>query len=372
MSGGLSLLFAAAVAALSAVQARAAQQKVAFTRVVDELEALGLGGPSRRDPQGHTLGGTWCGREVRVRVRWGQAWTGGGAHVELEVLGAAPGLSARPLGGGDPERRPHEAPMGDPDLDAAVALSPERFEALFPVTPQARLALLGLLGRGWTLEQGCLRVRAFWPGAVQHGVASWRTQAIRLMEAWDQGPRTLVARLDAEVNPAPRLALLEALAAYGPDYVRRVLPAAVAQDRQPELAALAAALLGDGVAWDAAPAWGQARAALAAPAAVIEIHRARRDQTALIDTLGRGPSPLLLPAILALGDLGDREAVEPLLALARVRGPPAEAARRAITQIQGRLGGAEPGQVALAALPVEAGGLDLVESAGGLEPAEGA
>ena len=366
------LIVLAALALLARLGRQVQQRKKAYTSAVALLGLVGLHSSERKYSGRNALVGEWGGRQV-VACATPSGIGNGGVTVDLLVQGAAPGLSARLLGGGRAPRRAHEPLTGDLDFDGEVALEPERFEVLVSLAPVARAALLQLIHRGWTLERGDLRYRVLWSGAGGLGAAVLLSEASALLHALRAAPQDIPARFATEPDVEPRVALLCALSDYGPEFVRRTLPTALARYAQPEIAALAAALLGDGEAWDAAPRWCQVVATVDAPAAVVALHQARRDEAALISLLDRSSEALVASAIGALGAVGGRGAIEHLLPIAAGRlstGPTANAARLAITQIQGRLGGAERGQIAIIEAPAEAGDLEIVEGAGALSVLE--
>lgn len=100
-------------------------------------------------------------------------------------------------------------------------------------------------------------------------------------------------------------------------------------------------------------------------------------QPLLLHLLGRSAPEILQEAAKALGEVGDHQAVEPLLELSRFSGkePVSQTALEAARRIQGRLVGAEAGQLSLAA-PAELEGAlsayDVAAGPGDLSMAEAA
>ena len=98
-------------------------------------------------------------------------------------------------------------------------------------------------------------------------------------------------------------------------------------------------------------------------------------QPLLLQLLGRSAPEILQEAAKALGEVGDSQAVEPLLELSRFSGkePVSLTALEAARRIQGRLVGAEAGQLSLAATAELEGALsayDLAAGPGDLSMAE--
>ena len=354
-------------------------RQVRRRRVVARVEALlaeeGLQRPDLASAEGVTsLLGTWAGAPVVARLE-SSLMAFDAMSITLTVSDACPGLSARLLGKGNPPRTPEEALTGDSHFDERFAVRARTFDALVRLSPSVRDAIRQLLSWGWTLDDGALTMKMSWSGLGQLRHESWRQAVFMLRSALDSSPSELHRRL-AMAEPAleVRYQLVRALVAFGSAFVRRTLPPEAARDPHLPLAALAAALLGDGEAWDAAPRWCQVQVVTDAPVAVAALHQARRDEAALLALLNHGEVSVVLPAITALGVIGGRGAIEPLLLLLTGRvftGPAQEAARAAITRIQGRLGGAERGQIAIIEAPAEAGAVEAVGTAGAVSVVEG-
>lgn len=308
------------------------------------------------------LSGTWGGRAVNAWLLRPQMAVEA-VRLEITVRDALPGVSARMLFGRQPARDPEERALGDGAFDARVAVRSAGVDGLARLSAPVRAALRHVLEQGWTLREGTLTLSASWSGSGRLPVEGWRQVVLNLLAAVDAAPTELAGRLNAEPDPELRLGLLMALSTFGPEFVRKKLPRTVIQDPDPLVRCLAAAMLGDGAAWDASPAWAQERARGAAPAQVVALHQRRRDEGALLQIVRSGGPPEVLLALQALGAVGSREVVPHLkpLVTGGVLGGPQSAAKRAVEQIQARLVGAERGQVALIAAASEAGDLSLAE-----------
>ena len=355
------------VAAAMAMARRARRARV-VARVAALLAEEGLQRSELIESGGGTsLLGTWGGAPVSALIE-SSFFAFDAVSITLTVHDACPGLSARFVGKGYEPRMADEVETGDLQFDERFAVRARTFDALVRLSPPVRDAIRQLLSWGWTLDDGALTLKMSWSGLgmLRHEV--WQPAVLKLRSALDSSPSELHRRL-AMAEPAleVRYQLVRALVAFGPAFVRRTLPPEAARDENLPLAALAAALLGDGAAWDAAPRWCQVQVVTDAPVAVAALHQARRDEAALLALLNHSEISVVLPAITALGVIGGRGAIEPLLLLLSGRvftGPAQEAARAAITTIQGRLGGAERGQIAIIEAPAEAGAVEVVGTAG--------
>ncbi len=371
-----------------------------------------------------TLTGTWEGLGVRLeRYRRGKYESG--TRIVIDGLGhGVDALSLRREGLGTRLFGSEEVAIGDPDFDARFHVQGPALLtlAVLPAATRERaLRLLGgqvlvgdsLLDVHAELAKGVLEVRFRDRDLDRTGERFFQVlkNALALAQrlaAPDDLPAKLADNFQHEPEAGVRLEILLTLARHLPDHpaTRRVLLAG-RQDRNAEVRLRAAMALGDegrktllALVADVTTDDGCAARAVEAlgdrlPAGKVKstleqaLAMGRRKQTArtCLDILGRrghpgaqslylqalrdGDPQVAVAAARTLGRAGTIAAVAPLRQEATSLLPSAlrSAARQAIAEIQSRLTGAAPGQLALAegvegALTLaaeEAGGLSLTE-----------
>ena len=314
------------------------------------------------------LTGEWAGRGVEVHVRRLSVLR----QVEFKVRRLLPGVSAAQIGGGTALR--DRVLTGDPQLDDRLGITGEPLEVLRALTPEVRAALLALTEQGWQLVEGDAVLTLAWKTVESLPLAAMQ-EAITAFAAVVGGETPdLGARIAGESSPEVRFQLLAHLSKFGAPYVRRELKGGVPVAGDDRCGALAAALLGDGPAWERSSPEAQAEALRVAPEQVLTLHRARSDERALIAALDQVEATQLPGVVEALGAVGSRLAVAALRPVAErtvLDARLAQLAAKAITQIQARLVGAERGQITVLDAAPQAGSLALVEGAGRLSVAQG-
>lgn len=260
--------------------------------------------------------------------------------------------------------------LGDPVFDKAVQVAGDRVSLAAALNAETRGDLELLVGRGGSVEEG--RV-SFEVRGHQVDPAEIRARMGELARvAWALAPTAAsAARLaeNARMDPEPG--------------VRRFNLARLAESDRPVAEATARALVDDPdalVRFDAARVLGDLQrvrdaredvklaAATLDPEGVARILARAEDELGLVALLA-GTAPVQIAACHALERCGTVHAVEPLLPLGRSilgDGGVKQAARAAVAAIQGRLGPAEHGTLALA----EGGGeVSVAEEAGAVSVA---
>jgi HEAT repeat protein len=317
-----------------------------------------------------------------------------------------------------------EIEIGDPSFDAEYYVEGQAPLALALLDPETRRRVSGLLrGRvavagsepvevDASLAEGVLEVRvkeSGFSGIREHvpEILVGVLEVARLLVAPKDVPARIAANLGRETESGARLAGLLMLSSEFPQHpatreallaargdpseeVRLRAGIALGEDGRDTLvdlvrrietedacAARAAAALGEHLPNELATetlrrALGGAGSPQTAQACLEALgRRGRPEQEGLmLEALAAGDAPVSLAAARALGRVGTVAAVTPLREAAERGGEHRHVARKAITEIQARLNGAEPGQLTLAA--GEAGGLSLAAGdSGRLSLAEG-
>ena len=334
-------------------------------------------GLSRSNPSSEKanleMRGEWAGRTVEARLE---------ARLSLltiRVYGVLPDVSARPLRDGFVPRRSFEPLTMDAAFDAAVVVSEDSLEALVRLAPGVRARLASCARLGWCTEGGAAVMRLPWAGQDLPPLRTLRAHVEALAAEALAAPSRLAERIRLETCAPVRLRLLLLLSGLPVVEVARRLDLDVLRGADALTRALIVVLLRQGEVWDLTPPDLQEQVTRLLPRCVIELHRARGDEGALLKLIrvhmsaDQREEPLVLAAVNALGAVGTRAAVPALTALIRrfaLSDTLSRAATVAVVEIQDRIPGAERGQLEVLEVTGDGGAIALADPAGSVALAE--